>query len=91
MYAGGRPLWHLSLAAHTPRGPQQVLSWSPTTWRKMEALRDRILFGTGTSEPFIAEEVARVGVAMHWRKPLSLAEVNRMAPTQEVRERPGRA
>ena len=69
------------------RAAAPVLRWSPTTWRRIEALRDRILFGAGTSEPFIAEDIVqaeaetgRTMVAMHWRKPLSLMEVNRMAP-----------
>ena len=60
-------------------------------------MRDRIMRDTGTSEPFIAEDVqemaAVLGVsprAMHWRKPLSIPEINRMAPTSEVRERKGR-
>jgi hypothetical protein len=26
----------------------------------------------------------------HWRKPLSMIEINQMAPTPEVRARPGR-
>jgi hypothetical protein len=63
----------------------------------MEALRDRIMFNVGTSEPFIGEDVQEIadvlGVsprAMHWRKPLSIEEINRMAQTPEVRERPGR-
>jgi hypothetical protein len=30
-------------------------------------------------------------VAVHWRKPLRVDEVNMMAPTPEVRERPGRS
>ncbi len=74
-----------------------VLRWSPNRWRKMEALRDRIMFKVGTEEPFIGEDVRRMadelGVqprAMHWRKPLSIIEINRMAPTDEVRARRGR-
>jgi hypothetical protein len=41
----------------------------------------------------IAELPAVTGMsprAMHWRKPLSIEEVNRMAPTEEVRARKGR-
>jgi hypothetical protein len=59
----------------------------------MEALRDRILFGVGSPEPVIpisGEELAMARVTMQWRKPLSIAEVNRLAPTPEVRQRPGR-
>jgi hypothetical protein len=59
----------------------------------MEALRDRILFGLGSSEPVIpieGEERAMVRVTMQWRKPLSFEEVAQMADTPEVRERSGR-
>ena len=47
----------------------------------------------GTDEPLIApwgEEAAMMLVTMQWRRPLSIEEVNRMAPTEEVRARPGR-
>lgn len=44
--------------------------------------------GLGTEEPLIPEDIR--GVAHHWRKPLSIIEINQMAPTTEVRERPGR-
>lgn len=93
VYAGGRPLWHLSLAVHDVAGPVSVLRWSPTRWRKVEALRDRILYGLGSSEPVIpvqAEELARLSVTMQWRKPLSIMEINQLAETPEVRARPGR-
>ncbi len=42
----------------------------------------------GTKEKLIEETG---NVAPHWRKPLSIAEVNRMASTPEVRRREGRA
>lgn len=65
--------------------------------RRLEALRDQVMFHTGTDEPWVtdpAEEVeAETGrplVAMHWRKPLSIEEITQMAPTPEVRERKGR-
>ena len=55
------------------------------------------MFGAGTTEAWISEDVAKVEgetgrtvIAMHWRKPLSMAEVAQMAPTSEVRERRGR-
>jgi hypothetical protein len=72
-----------------------VLRWSATRWRKMEALRDRISFGLGTQEPwFLDEEFLGASggmvVAAHWRRPLSLSEVAQLAPTPEVRARPGR-
>jgi hypothetical protein len=64
--------------------------------RAIEAARDRIFARCGTDEPLYeagpeewfgqhAERVTR-----NWRKPLSIVEVARMAPTQEVRERRGR-
>jgi hypothetical protein len=51
--------------------------------------------GIGTDEPwfFDAEfygDFKDTAVAAHWRKPLSIVEVNQMAPTPEVRVRPGR-
>ena len=46
------------------------------------------MYGLGTEEPFVGENLT---VAMHWRKPLRLGEINRMAPTAEVKQRPGRA
>jgi hypothetical protein len=57
--------------------------------------------GAGTDEPWILDDVSKVdalmrqdtgrlSVAAHWRKPLSVDEVARMAPTPEVLERKGR-
>ena len=50
--------------------------------------------GLGTDEAYIMEEMTAFlgerAVSVHWRKPLRIDEVARMAPTQEVRERPGR-
>ena len=62
----------------------------------MEALRDQMLRGIGTDEPWFLDEEFRqdfleTAVAAHWRKPLRIDEVNQMAPTAEVRERQGRA
>jgi len=52
------------------------------------------MFNTGTLEPWhLDEEVLLVhpgAVSANWRKPLSLSEVAQMAPTPEVRARPGR-
>jgi hypothetical protein len=60
----------------------------------MIALRDRIMFGIGTDEPWYAEhmvhEVGERAIAVHWRKPLRIDEINQLAPTPEVRERRGR-
>lgn len=41
----------------------------------------------GTKEKLIEEAG---NVSPHWRKPLSIPEINRMAPTPEVRRREGR-
>lgn len=72
-----------------------MLRWSPTKWRKAEAVRDRIMRGIGTDEPYVCEEMTAVlgarAVSVHWRKPLRIDEVAQMAPTPEVRDRPGRA
>jgi hypothetical protein len=77
--------------------PVPVLRLSPTAMRKLMHLRDVILHGVGTTEPFVSDdmremeaETGRPIVAMHWRKPLSIMEVNQMAPTPEVRARAGR-
>lgn len=87
MYAGGRPLWHLSLCQQSAAGPVPVSRWDRATRRKIEALRDKILGRIGTDEKLIEE---RGTIAPHWRKPLSISEINRMAPTPEVRARKGR-
>jgi hypothetical protein len=63
--------------------------------RRVEAVRDRIMGMCGTTEPLIpvgAEgfPTGHLPVTVQWRKPLSIEEVNRMAPTPEVRERRGR-
>ena len=55
--------------------------------RKMEALRDKIMRGLGTDEPWVTEMGA---IACHYRRPLRIDEINQMAQTPEVRERPGR-
>lgn len=72
-----------------------VLRWSPTKWRKAEALRDRIMHGVGTDEPWVTEDLSRqIGeraVAVHYRRPLRIDEIARMAQTPEVRQRPGRS
>ena len=71
-----------------------VLRWSPTKWRKAEVLRDKIMRGVGTDEEWVMEEMsAEFGMsacAVHYRRPLRIDEIARMAPTPEVRDRPGR-
>jgi phage-related protein len=60
----------------------------------MEALRDRIMHGCGSMEPwYLDEEYLQhhpTAVSANWRKPLSLTEINQMAQTPEVRQRLGR-
>lgn len=72
-----------------------VLRWSPTKWRKAEAMRDRVMRGLGTDEPYVMEEMTRImgerAVCVHWRRPLRVDEIPRMAPTPEVAQRAGRA
>ena len=72
-----------------------MLRWSPTKWRKAESIRDFVMRGLGTDEPWIMEEMTGVlgehAVSVHWRKPLRIDEVARMAPTEDVKARPGRA
>jgi hypothetical protein len=64
--------------------------------RQVEAVRDRIFAMCGSAEaviPLTDYEAAALGatrVTMQWRKPLSLTEVAQLAPTPEVRARPGR-
>ena len=57
-------------------------------------MRDRIMHRTGTEEPwYLDEEFLRdtpTAISANWRKPLSLSEINTMAPTPEVRARLGR-
>ena len=72
-----------------------LLRWSVATWRKAEAVRDQVMRGTGTEEPWFMEHMmAEIGVramAIHYRKPLRIDEINLMANTPETRGRPGRA
>lgn len=51
--------------------------------------------GIGTDDPWIIEEhsghFGMASVAVHYRRPLRLDEVNRMGPTPDAVARPGRA
>ena len=51
--------------------------------------------GLGTDEAYIMEEMSAMlgerAISVHWRKPLRIDEVAQMAPTPEVKDRPGRA
>lgn len=89
-------MWQLSLVWREPDGkPVPVLRWSPTKWRKAEVVRDRIMTGVGTDEPWVIEEMSKMlglrAVAVHYRRPLRIDEISQMAPTPEVLTRPGRA
>jgi hypothetical protein len=68
-------------------GPLPVAEWNRKTHRQVAAIRDRIMDRLGTAELLI-EDHGRA--ALTWRKPLSVVEVNQLAPTPEVRARPGR-
>ena len=53
--------------------------------------------GAGIDEPWfmddpreIASSLGFASVSVHWRKPLRVDEVTRMAPTPEVKAREGR-
>ena len=93
MYAGGRPLWQLSIAVHDRTGPVPLLRWSAAEHHRVKIARRDIMRGVGTDEPLImptGEEAATLRVTRQWRRPLRIDEVNRMAPTPEVRAREGR-
>jgi hypothetical protein len=92
---GGRPLWQLSLSFHEPGKsmPVPVLRWSATKWRKAEALRDRTMRDVGIGEWAIEDMSHLLGdraVCVHYRRLLRIDEINRMAPTNAVRQRPER-
>lgn len=57
--------------------------------RRAEAIRNKIMRGVGTDEPWVTE-VGPLGTTMNYRRPLRVDEVNRMAPTAEVKAREGR-
>ena len=67
-----------------------MAKWNRAIHRRVEAVRDKILSVLGTNEKMIQENDPALTVTMQWRKPLSLEEVNQMAPTPEVQQRPGR-
>jgi hypothetical protein len=64
-----------------------VEKWNRSMMRRIESLRDAVMDKIGTKEKLV-EEWGQVTI--QWRKPLSLDEINQMAPTSEVRERKGR-
>ena len=67
-----------------------MAKWNRAIHRRVEAVRDKIMDALGTNEKVIQENDPTLTVTMQWRKPLSLLEVNQMAPTPEVQERKGR-
>jgi hypothetical protein len=72
-----------------------LLRVSASTWRKFEAVRDQVMRGAGTQEPWFQEDLTDIlgeaAAAVHYRKPLRLDEISQLAATAEVRSRPGRA
>ena len=64
-----------------------VSRWDRQRTRYVESIQSKLLDQLGTTEETIIEVG---GVALHYRKPLTLSEVNRMAQTPEVRRREGR-
>jgi hypothetical protein len=69
------------------QGPKPLALFTRQQLGKLEATRDVIMRFIGTKEALIPEHRPS---ALTWRKPLSLEEINQMAPTPEVRARPGR-
>ena len=55
--------------------------------QQLDKIRDEILKSLGTRETIIPDHTT---AALTWRKPLRIDEINKMAPTPEVRARPGR-
>ena len=59
---------------------------------KAEQVHDRMLCNVGTDEPWVTEEMSKLfgekAVAAHYRRPLRIGEINRMAPTAAVKSRP---
>lgn len=64
-----------------------VPRWGRTRYRFVTSQYEKILNRIGTNEPIVVEPGS---IALHCRKPLRIEEINRMAPTQEVRRREGR-
>lgn len=87
-------MWHVSVSLRNPttRKPVPLVRWTGTHWARAEAIRDKVMEGLGTSEPFILEQFEKQynGISPHWRRPLSISEIGRMAMTDAVRRRPGR-
>lgn len=52
------------------------------------------MHNVGTDEPWVIERGDQLfgqrGVSAHYRRPLRIEEIAQMAPTAEVRARPGR-
>jgi hypothetical protein len=88
VYAHGRPLWHLSIATRDPvlHRPIALDRVSAQSMQRQIAYRDTVFSLIGTHEQIIEERHS----VFHWRKPLRLDEINRMAQTPEVRARRGR-
>ena len=82
----------ISLRNPSTGRPVPLVRWTGNHWTRAEAIRDKVMAGLGTDEPFILETFEKQsGIAPHWRRPLSVSEIGRMGVTDAVRQRPGRA
>lgn len=88
-------MWQISVSLWgRNRQPVPVLRWSPAQRADVLAARDQVMRGLGTDEAFYEESMVDVlgpaAITCNWRKPLRLDEITRLAPTPDVRARPGR-
>lgn len=67
MFFGGAPLWHASVAIHSPltRRPKLLSSWTDEDRSKAERYALMALRGVGVEDRTIAEPG---GVALHYRR-----------------------
>ena len=90
MYGAGLPVWHCSLALQNLASNKPVLAvrWTASTYHRMLRIRDHVFAALGQSAGAFVEE--RTRNAIHFRLPLRVDEIAQLAPTAEVRARPGR-
>lgn len=69
-------------------GPILRSAWTMHADALVRHTAEHIMGRIGTKEELIEDDTRRVRT---WRKPLSMIEINQLAPTAEVRRRPGRA
>jgi hypothetical protein len=72
-----------------------VVRWTAEHWQEIEAARDDIMRGTGTTEDWFREfsnpVLGHYAISVNYRKPLRVDEVNQMRQTVDVKQRRGRA